>query len=341
MDEIRIIPSHEVNAENTWQKLFLVPIIILSLIAGISLLYFSYENIKSYRIDIPHLIIQFIGGVFFSVGSIIALWKHYVTDEYYIPGKTFLAYRSKDNVIVKRYRLLLWLGVAAAIIGLIGGFLLKGLFYKVAIAGAIIGYLGYRGGIAKSAHGDIDYSAVETLREEGLITDEKVYASYQNFDSSDDEGNEGDIALVFLADGMIAFYCAEDGWYEAHKKFSEITELGISTGQDMSFFILMRFDDETQLRLSIDPSLRLSTDPASFTRQFLEILDASLTSGALGRETNRRRRVVVEDNPSLPSSATLQRTAEDDRRLELPETSKADVKKRDKTGSGRALELDL
>lgn len=258
----------------------------------------------------------------------------------YISGKSFQGYRGNDKKIIISYKILLWSGI------ILTPTLLIMRYWQPGFAALSAIFIGYYGLISKKAHGDIDWVAIEILRGARLITEEKVYASYMNFDPSERKpGKKGDAVFGVLSDSMVILFTDGKGWKALKKKFSQITEVGIfpSSPNGNNIFILIRFMDGDQYKLKLDLFLKLTTEPQTFVRYFLETLDNFLMPADTDKATTRRRRVVEEQSgPSSDASTAPQQASPSARQLELAEGTLKEINNVVvPPKGGRALELEL
>ena len=144
-----------------------------------------------------------------------------------------------------------------------------------------------------------------------------------------------------LDDGILILFADDSGWKQARRKFADISKIGLYThGEDMKIYLLMRFNDGAQYTVVLDPA-RLSTEPLSFLRLFLQTLDqAYAIPGAV--PAGRRRRIVTEPEtaagavPDVPPEVAQ---GLPDRWLELSPSVLTGLQTAPAVEPGRSLEL--
>jgi hypothetical protein len=183
-------------------------------------------------------------------------------------------------------------------------------------------------------HEDIDYEANEILAELiGLIVDEKIVASYQNFDSSKAKRKKNDNLIVVT--NRKVFFAVFNGtnWMTLNKLLSEIVKIGIARNNVNSYLKLV-FADNTSLGLRLDLYEKITTTPQLFVKQFLNTLDASLLGYNVVSNNNRRRVSIANENTSIAKNSGNQT-----RSIELNPTLVSELKTSEEIKSGRILEI--
>ena len=183
-------------------------------------------------------------------------------------------------------------------------------------------------------HEDIDYEANESVADLfGLSVDEKIVASYQNFDSSKSETKKND-NLIVVTNRKI-FFAVYNGtnWMTLNKLFSEIEKIGI-TRNDINSYLKVVFADNTSLGLRLELYEKITTSPQLFIKQFLTTLDASLLGYDVYKNSNRRRVSIFNENISAANKSGYK-----SRIIEISPTLVSELKKSEEIQSGRILEI--
>jgi hypothetical protein len=226
----------------------------------------------------------------------------------YIPGKSFSKYRADSGSIARNYTRLMWFGAAGLVASLVWVFAalinhwsLQPIAY--AFGGSIAAACtGYRGRISVAVHDDVDPVAVETLRSTGLVSRDKVYASYQNFDPSPAgrglQPKRRQFVVGVQADRFVAQFCDGRQWHSICRTFRDVRAIGVHTDDKYIVHLLLRFDENAQYELKFDPDQRLTTEPLSFVRGFLRTLDAAVLGASNGNQVSSRRRVAPQSEAS-------------------------------------------
>jgi hypothetical protein len=183
-------------------------------------------------------------------------------------------------------------------------------------------------------HNDIDYAASEELS--GLLDfqfDEKIVASYQNFDSSEDKRKKND-NLIVVTNRKI-FFAVFNGtnWMTLNKLLSEVEKIGIARN-DVNSYLKLVFADNTKLGLRLDLYEKITTTPQLFVKQFLSTLDAYLMGYDVVSSNNRRRVSISQENASVDNNSSNQK-----RSIELNQTLVNELKTSEEIKSGRILEI--
>lgn len=350
MPDIRTIPELETGAicRGGWKTL--MPLLMGLLLFGGGGIFALGQVLDGSR-DTGALLAGGAGGA--CVIAILYLGVNWLKSRNapYVPGKSFSNYRSSDAKIRKAYKLGMWLGVAMTVFSLLAAVIWRHQASAYGFAGGIgLAIYGYRGRISKQVHDDVDPVAVDTLRRAGLITRERVLAAYQNFNSSERQVSQrGDTVFGVLDDGILILFADDSGWKQARRKFADISKIGLYThGEDMKIYLLMCFNDGAQYTVVLDPA-RLSTEPLSFLRLFLQTLDqAYAIPGAV--PAGRRRRIVNEPEAATATDVVMEANVVPDvppevaqglpdRWLELSPSVLAGLQTAPAVESGRSLEL--
>lgn len=348
MGGIRIIPDVEVGSTGEGAKSIILPLVMGAFLFGGGAILTTTRLVSgNHKEKIVEL--SLISAAFWILAvaiTFIAFRTILSRNTTYVPGKSFAGYRRNDKGISTGYRFLMWLGLAIMTFGIIGILLIDKKFYYAVIPGFVVAYVGYRGRISKEVHEDVDHVGAEILRQSGIISQDKIYASYMNYSPLDQNyRKKGDAVVGVLADGIVILFSDGSDWTSARKRFSDLSEFGLFTDDAMAIHILMRFTEGSQYKFKVDPFCKVTTEPSTFVRQFLRALDNALTSGSVEQGGARRRRIVVDGDhsPDLEESFGLSAAEPviSARQLELSSETSNKIKKVTEIEGGRSLELNF
>jgi hypothetical protein len=297
-------------------------------------------------------IIKFVGSIFFLIGVIVFSGEVFIgllvtivfgliavaifKGGEYKPGKSFRMERLDKQVLNKYIKysaigLVAFILIFILIIILIGGErpnLWIWMIDSIIVSGVGLYYF------AKSVkfHEDIDYESNERLAELiGEKVDEKIIASYQNFDGNETKRRKNENIIVVT--NRKIFFAVFNGtnWMTLNKLFSGIQQIGV-THNDVNYFLKLVFTDNTSLGLRLDE--KMTTTPQLFIRQFLTALDSYLL-GYDAVPTTSRRRVSVETGTAEAKNQPAVKTCI----IELNTALINDLKQAEAVQPGRVLEL--
>lgn len=293
--------------------------------------------------------------------------KSYFLNKKYEPGKSFeyLRYSSKKIESINKRRALIFkillevflvvvvLGVGIYIvtntsidpekIGRLGG---KFIFFTVAPL-----YYPIKAAIkAIKIHENVDYVAITSYEKFiDLEIDEKVIASYQNFDATDSKYKNGYYILLVTSRRLYFASYKQKAWRSLLKRLDEIQAISISNG----FFIgaiakrnlQLRFVDNTSLSIWMDMRKKLTSNPDLFLKSFLETIDAMLCGDNEITRVRRRRTVSEIDSHEstkaenkILETKTQDVTIQSGRELDLSILLN-DIKDAESYATGRHIEL--
>ncbi len=258
----------------------LLPLWILGCITALGIVIFVEHNI--------------IVGICSIIGLIMGIAPLFVLcgGGIYIPEKSFYLWRlSKDEMLkIKKYVTIG--GVIIFVLVSLIDFKIQNILYLLAVLAAFY----Y---ITKSFenHEDVDYVTNNEVSDLlGMEIDEKIEASYQNFDpTSIKKGNN--MMLITDKKLMFAYYDGEK-WSMLNKKIGEIRKIGrINTDGVMnimstSCFIYVEFSDDTSIGLHMDLYDKITSNPDLFFKKFLITFDTFLL-GKTDEKIASRRRVSI------------------------------------------------
>jgi hypothetical protein len=323
MKSIKKIPQIKIISEYRGTSFLYIIYLGLPLfiIVGLLMTYDGLENEKYSNIFYGLMCVIFFGAVGVSV------FKGGV----YEPEKSFLLERM-DKEKLNRY--IIYSAIAIAAFCLII-FLLDGKQGIKAIGYSVAGFFGlYYWSKSIKFHEDIDYEANEFIADLiGLNVDEKIVASYQNFDSSKAKRKKND-NLIVVTNRKI-FFAVYNGtnWMTLNKLLIEVEKIGIARN-DVNSYLKLVFADNTSLGLRLDLYEKITTTPQLFVKQFLNTLDASLLGYDVVSNNNRRRVSISNENISVTNKSRNQ-----SRNIELNLTLVSDLKASEEIKSGRILEI--
>lgn len=193
-------------------------------------------------------------------------------------------------------------------------------------------------------HEDIDYTTNQAMEDLiGMDIDEKVCASYQNFDGENNTNAKGDNLLVVT--NRKIFYAVHNGnvWMILKRSFEDLIKIGYyngnSSGSESIF--LIKFKDATSIKVKMDVLDKPTSNPNLFFKQFLNVLDAYV-SGYDIVKNNSRRRVTIERSSIENSQSEISNQTNDGTRrinLELNEGIVSQMKIGESLCGNRTLEL--
>lgn len=316
---------------------------IIKKLKGMGILNFAFFVITHFMLLFPLIIIplllfnvieidkflnaEFIISIIFDMAILYLGIKYFYIPGNYIPNKSFFL----ERLTKEKINTISLVGLSLTIIGLIVSYIWKGHFYYQYILVFIVFYLYSK---SLKVHADIDYTANELLSEViGLNIDEKIVASYQNFDSSKPKQKKDD-NLIVVTNRKI-FFAVYNGtnWMTLNKLLSEVEKIGIARN-DVNSYLKLIFADNTSLGLRLDLHEKITTTPQLFVKQFLNTLDASLLGYDVVSNNSRRRVSISNEN-----IAETNKSGKQSRNIELNPTLVSELKASEEIKSGRILEI--
>ena len=295
-----------------------IPIFI---IGGLYMMYNGFANKNHINILYGVMCVLFFGVVGLSVFK----------GGEYEPEKSFF-FERMDKVKLNWYIIYLTIAIASFCLIL---FLLdrkhgiKAIWYSGA---GLIGLYYWSKSI--KFHEDIDYGANEFIADLiGLNVEEKIIASYQNFDSSKAKRKKNDNLIVVTNRKIFFAVYGGTSWMTLNKLLSEVVKIGIARNNVNSYLKLV-FEDSTSLGLRLDLYDKITTTPQLFVKQFLTALDASFLGYELVGNNNRRR--VSNSNKNITSVKDSNKQI---RNIELNSSLLSEIKSSEEIKSGRILEI--
>ncbi len=310
-----------------------------------------------YYVLIPLFMVLFTGGLFVDsfpliikllFASIVALfgWAFWYlfTERKYKPGKSFMFLRGSKE----RMRKMTNYGGTAGIIVLC--LIAYFIYMEEQKIGGWIGYIvtGIWGVIyaiyytnkSFKVHEDVDFvTSTELENIVGVEIGEKIQATYQNFDSSTNDGLQDDANLMIVSDKKIYFSFLEDGeWSFVKKNINEIEKIGIfdDSNNHQKIHLKLLFSDETSIMLHMETYGKATSNANLFLRKFLVVLDA-VVLGTVDEKISSRRRVSV--NQEAVPIESQQSENREIRRLDLSNDVINKLRNATPVESGRVLEF--
>ena len=269
MKEIKVMSPTEMKGV----KFFIFPTIVcLLFVIGGFLLIFKDE-----------VVIGLTSIVFFG-GCLFLFLRPETT---YVPGKSFWWCRLTKE---KQERLHLYSFIFALLIIMITIIVVKNWSsVGYGIAGLLAIYYSIK---SLKIHDDVDYTTNKAMEDLiGMEIDEKVCASYQNFDATQKKNSKGDNMLVVT--NRKIFYAGHNGkvWMILKRSFEDLTKIGYtnSNSSGSESILIMQFKDETSIKLKMDVFEKPISNPTLFFKQFLNVLDAYVCGYDVVKNNSRRR----------------------------------------------------
>lgn len=199
-------------------------------------------------------------------------------------------------------------------------------------------------------HENVDYVAITSYEKFiDLEIDEKVIASYQNFNVTDSKYKDGYYILLVTSRRLYFASYKQKAWRSILKRLDEIQAISISNG----FFIgaiakrnlQLRFEDNTSLSIWMDMRKKLTSNPDLFLKCLLETIDTMLCGDNETTRARRRRTVSEIDShestkaeKKILETKTQDVTIQSGRELDLSSLLN-DIKDAESYAIGRHIEL--
>ncbi len=261
-----------------------------------------------------------------------------VKEKDYIAGKTFKIPRMSKE---KQRKLLIWFVVILIFVCLLS--IIDGQWNQIlTLIGGVIAFYYF----AKSLkfHENVDYVVNQSMEELiGVNIDEKICASYQNFDNAQKQCNKGDNLLVIT--NRKIFYANYNGetWLILKRNLNELTKIGYIDGyMGNDYYLGMEFSDTSSMCFKMGVMEKLTSNPSLFMKQFLDVLDAYVLGYDLAKNKSRRRVPIDSNNIERKGEVNVSyQTLNSARKvnLELGEEILSQIKVGDEIISGRKIEL--
>ena len=264
----------------------------------------------------------------------------------YKPQKSFFLYRFTKEKL-KRFNvwtIMISLAVFALAIFLqpkIGiksvGYLIAGLSFYYYMNKSII------------VHDDVDFVANMQFADLiGLEVDERINASYQNFDPTDKTSIQEN-SNIFLVSNRKLFFAFYNGtnWLTTTKKIEDIEKIGVSANDNEGkSYLKLVFVDGTKIGLRMCLYDKLTSNPHLFIKQFLETIDAYLLGYTISNRSDRRRvsvgtKPISQDSPKKSTDVIEKKkdNSSHSRKIDISNSIIQDIKKGVIVEPGRTIEL--
>jgi hypothetical protein len=247
----------------------------------------------------------------------------------YIPGKSFFFWRLTKE---KLRKFAIWSTIFLVIFAIAVAIIDSSITSIGSFVGGLLGIYYLLKSI--KVHEDIDYAANDAiLKLAGINIDEKIIASYQNFDNIISK-YEKKHNIIVVTNRKI-FFAAFDGthWLKLNRSFDDIQKIGIGGKSNNDYYLKVVFFDNTSFRLQLNIYDKITTTPSLFVRQFLSALDSYLLGYEVVPNTSRRRVTVSSES----GGQTVQTPAV--RKIELNQTISKAIKEAEEVKPGRILEF--
>ena len=254
----------------------------------------------------------------------------------YKPEKSFFFWRLSKENILKYYKYFTIAGIVIIVLLSLYEFKVQYLLYLISVYAAL-----YFTNKSFSVHEDVDFVTNNEVSELlGMEIDEKVQASYQNFDTSSIKKGSN---MMLLTDKklLFAFY---DGnkWSLMNKMLKDITEIGrvntegVANMTSNASFLHIGFSDNTSIGLHMDLNDKITSNPDLFFKKFLTTLDTFLL-GKTDEKIASRRRVSINNGPK-PSTKPNEESAKP-RAIDISNTIVENLRDAVPVEAGRVLEF--
>lgn len=310
-----------------------------------------------YRVLIPLFMVLCCWGIFVDSFPLVArllfvllvilmgwaLW-YVFTERKYKPGKSFMSWRGSKE---KMKNLINYGGAAGIIlVCLIAYFIYMeeqkiGGWIGYIIAGIwFVAYTIYYSNKSFKVHEDVDFATSSELENiVGVEIGEKIQATYQNFDSSTNDGVPNDANIMIVSDKKIYFSFLEGGeWSFVKKNINEIEKIGIfdDSQNHQKIHLKLLFSDETSIMLHMESYGKATSNANLFLRKFLVALDA-VVLGTVDEKISSRRRVTI--NQEAKPVESQQSENKEIRQLDLSKEMIGKLKNAKPVEAGRVLEF--
>ena len=249
----------------------------------------------------------------------------------YKPEKSFWFWRQSKEKMTKINKYATIGGVIIFLLKSLYEFEIRDVFYLIGMLSALYYTLK-----SFSVHEDVDFAAsMEVSDLLGMELDEKIQASYLNFDLSDKPSNGSNIMLLTDKKVLFAFF---DGtkWQLLNKYLKDIIKIGTVGSTSSSFFWVIEFIDNTSLSLHMNLYDKLTSNPYLFLKKFLTTLDA-VVLGKTDEKIASRRRVSVNNEPV--SSVSINDEGLEVRKIDISDTILGNLRNATPIEPGRVIEL--
>lgn len=255
----------------------------------------------------------------------------------YKPEKSFFFWRLSKEKMLKLYKYFTIGGVVIIVLLSLYEFKVQNVVYLFLVLAAL-----FFAQKSFSVHEDVDFVAnMEVSNLLGMEIDERIQASYQNYDSSGRPSSGNNIMLLTDKKIVFAFY---DGskWSLMNKFLKDIVRIGRINTEGVvnltssSSCLYIEFVDNTNLCLHMNLYDKITSNPTLFFKKFLTVLDAVM----LGKTDERiasRRRVSVNNEPK--PRVNVNSEGVEVRTIDVSETILSNLRNATQIEPGRTLEF--
>lgn len=248
----------------------------------------------------------------------------------YKPEKSFFFWRLSKDKMLKLYKCVTVSGVVIVILISLNGFKVQHVVNLILLLMTL--YF-----VQKSflVHEDVDFVAnMEVSDLLGMEVDEKIQASYINYDSSKTPSKGNNIMLLTDKKLLFAFH---DGlkWSLMNRFLKDIVKIG-RINRGTKSYLYIEFEDRTNLRLQMCMYDKLTSNPDLFFKKFLLTLDAVVLGKTDERIASRRR---VSVNTRSKPSVNINDEGVEVRSIDISSTILNNFRDATPVESGRVLEF--
>lgn len=290
---------------------------------------FIGESLKDKMIGLITVLITILLGLF--------IYKQFYVEKKYIPKKSFYTSRLDKRQLKKLILICMVLIVIIGIIWSICSSSWQGVICTITTLPVLIYSM-----VSIKVHEDVDYSTSQMLEDIiGMEIDERILASYQNFDSTKKIVNNNN--LIIVTNRKIFYAKFINGkWIKLIRYFDELQGFGFTSKGYYTQYLKLVFTDKTSLILKLDLLDKITSNPNLFFKRFLFALDLSILGETA--EFSRRRRITVSEGKK--SYVQTERIKVDEssttslkRQIEFSTETLEGLSKAEEYTSSRALEL--
>lgn len=326
---VKILKQTKINKKTDIYRMFAIWAGLLLFMLGGIFLFFVSENLED--------IIS--GLIIFMTASIVGsgLYMFFYVERNYIPKKSFYLKRLDKRSYKKLVSVSLIVVIIIGITWFITFSSWTVVIYIIICIPAFIYIL-----VSIKVHEDVDFATNQLLEDIiGMEVDERIFASYQNFDSTKKNVNNNN--LIIVTNRKIFYARFVNGkWVKIIRYLDEVQGIGLSNSYNSQYLKLV-FTDNSSLILKLNIFDKLTSNPDLFIRSFLMALDSSILGETV--QSTRRRRVTISQTKTIseqPEQFVKNETsfaASSKRQIELSTETLEGLSNAVEYTSSRALEL--
>lgn len=303
---------------------------LLFFLLGGTVLIFLGESLEDKISGLVSILIAIVLGLY--------IYKHFNVEKKYIPKKSFYISRLDKKGYKKLTFACIILSVIIGIIWTMCDSSWRGVIFSLITLPIFIYTL-----VSIKVHEDVDYSTNQILEDIiGMEIDERILASYQNFDSTKKIVNNNN--LIIITNRKIFYAKFVNGkWTKLIRYLDELQGFGFTSKGYYTQYLKLIFTDKTSLILKLDLLDKITSNPSLFFRRFLFALDTSIL-GSTAQVSRRRRTTVSKSKKSFVQLEEIKvsefsSTTSLKRQIEFNTETLEGLSKAEEYASGRALEL--